>query len=362
MKQDKLDLYTDFLLSVVGQATATGLSNMLDGAVSHDEITRFLSSSNWSSKELWLEAKPLVRQYQSQEACLIFDDTIIEKEHTDANALICYHYNPCTGQHVKGINVLTAFYHSHAEGQAFALRIPVSYALVTKPIEYLDTKTRKSKRKSQVSKNEMLRSMVSQMIHNQLPFKYVLADSWYASSENMRFIEQKKKFFIFPLKSNRLIALNQEARHQGNWTKIENLDIPNNTPVKAWLKDLEIPIFLIKQVLTNKDSSTEVRFLVSNDFSLSGADFTTLYNKRWSVEEYHKSLKQHTAVAKSPTRTIKTQSNHLFASVVAYLKLEKMKLAHKLNHFALKSKIYLAAIKEAFKQIALLKQQIVNSA
>ena len=46
------------------------------------------------------------------------------------------------------------------------------------------------------------------------------------------------------------------------------------------------------------------------------------YDFEWSVEEYHKSLKQNASAAKSPSRTIKTQSNHLFASMLAYVKME----------------------------------------
>ena len=41
MKSTELDLYTDYLLSSFGAATATGLSQMVDGAVSHDKVTRF---------------------------------------------------------------------------------------------------------------------------------------------------------------------------------------------------------------------------------------------------------------------------------------------------------------------------------
>ena len=44
MKKADLDLYTDYLLSTFGAATATGLSAMVDGDVSHDQITRFLSA------------------------------------------------------------------------------------------------------------------------------------------------------------------------------------------------------------------------------------------------------------------------------------------------------------------------------
>ncbi|MDR1477752.1 MAG: IS701 family transposase, partial [Planctomycetaceae bacterium] len=69
----------------------------------------------------------------------------------------------------------------------------------------------------------------------------------------------------------------------------------------------------------------------------------------------YKSLKQNASLAKSPARTVTTQSNHLFASLVVYVKLEKLKFAHKLNHFALKAKIYLAAIKAAWNEIEKIK-------
>lgn len=41
MKNSYLELYTDYLLSTFGAATATKLSAMVDGHDSHDRITRF---------------------------------------------------------------------------------------------------------------------------------------------------------------------------------------------------------------------------------------------------------------------------------------------------------------------------------
>ena len=349
--QDKLDLYTDYLLTTVHQATATGLSKVLDGVVSHDQITRLLTENEFSSKDLWHAVKPLVRQHQTQEACLVFDDLIVEKQYMGENPLICWHFDHSTNKAVKGINLLSAFYHSQGLNEELPLRVPVGFELILKTVHFCDIKTKKEKRQSPVTKNELLRQMVGQSIHNQLKFKYVLADSWFGSAQNMLFIHRKKKFFIFDMKTNRKAVLSQTQRNNGQWSRIDELDIPVNTPVKVWLKDLEIPLLLSKQVFKNKNQSTGVRFLVSNDFSLSDDDFTTLYKKRWSVEEYHKSLKQNAAIAKSPSRTVRTQSNHLFASILAYVKLEKLKFIQQLNHFAIKSKIYLAATKAAFKEL-----------
>ena len=80
-----LDLYTDYLLVSFGQATATGLAALLPQVVSHDQVTRLLSGNEFDSKDLWKVVKPHVRQMQSEDGCLIFDDTIQEKPYTDAN-------------------------------------------------------------------------------------------------------------------------------------------------------------------------------------------------------------------------------------------------------------------------------------
>jgi len=352
-----LDIYSDYLLSSFGQTTATGLSSLTDQEISHDKVSRFLNNKEYGSKELWQTVKPLVRQYEHEDACLIFDDTIVEKPYTDESALVCWHYDHSQGRTVKGINILTAFYHSGQPHQRAPVRLPVMYQLVLKTILYSVLETKKVKRKSDSTKNELMQQMITQAIHNQLVFRYVLADIWFASADNMKFIHQKKKFFIFDMKSNRQAALSAEDREQGNWSRIDELDIPDNTPVKVWLKGVKFPLLLTKQVFTNKNLSTGVRFLVSNDLDLTDDDFTTIYKKRWSVEEYHKSLKQNAAIAKSPTKKMKTQSNHIFASMIAYIKLEKLKLTQHLNHFAIKSKIYISALKAAFKELNAFKQE-----
>ena len=353
--ENLLDLYTDYLISSFGQTSATGLSRLVDNEIKHDSVTRLLSNSDFSSKTLWQSVKPLVRKHQAEDACLIFDDVIIEKAHTDENDLICWHWDHSKRRNVKGINILNAFYHTWKVGESEPLRVPVGFETIKKRIRFCDLKTKKEKRKSDISKNELMLQMIGKAIANGLIFKYIIADSWFASVANMRFIKQKKKIFIFDMQSNRLAALNEADRKAGSWTRIDELKIPDNKPVQVWLKDLEFPVLLTKQLFTNKDNSTGYRFLVSNKSSLTDDRFTTIYKKRWSVEEYHKSLKQNVSIGKSPTRTEKTQTNHLYASMLGYIKLEKLKFANKMNHFAMKTKIYNQALKAAFKELSSLK-------
>ena len=51
-------------------------------------------------------------------------------------------------------------------------------------------------------------------------------------------------------------------------------------------------------------------YLVTSDQSLCSSEIQTVYQKRWKIEVYHKSLKSNASFPKSPARTVRTQSNH----------------------------------------------------
>ena len=63
MDKNLLELYSDYLISSFSSTTATGLSNLLEGNISHDKITRFLSSEQYGSKDLWQLAKLMNKDY-----------------------------------------------------------------------------------------------------------------------------------------------------------------------------------------------------------------------------------------------------------------------------------------------------------
>ncbi len=88
-----LDLYSDYLISAFGQTTATGLSALLSGEISHDSVQRFLAGERQTSVHLWRVVKPHVRKIESPDGVLIVDDNIAEKPYTDENDIICWHYD-----------------------------------------------------------------------------------------------------------------------------------------------------------------------------------------------------------------------------------------------------------------------------
>ena len=346
--KDYLDLYTDYLISNNGLATATGLSAMTDGEVSHDQITRFLSKGDFTSKTLWRKVKSTVRKIESDDACIIFDDTIVEKKWTDENDIICWHYDHTRGRNVKGVNLLNMVYHSKN------ISIPIGFEVIHK-YAYCDIKTKEQKRKANISKNELMRRLFQIALHNQIPFRYVLMDVWFASKENFEYIVKKKKEFITGVKSNRYFATSLKDKLQGKFQRVDRLELRDKEAVRGYLKGYDKEVLLVRRVFTNKDGSTAILSLICSDTSLDGDRVATIYEKRWKVEEYHKSLKSNVGLGRSPTKTIRTQINHIFLSIIAVFKLECLKIKHHLNHFALKAKLLIRANQIAFAELQRLK-------
>ena len=350
MDKNLLELYSDYLLSSFGATTATGLSAWVDGALSHDQVTRFLSAADYDGQTLWQQVKPLVRTMEQDDGVLIVDDTIQEKPHTDENDLICWHYDHSQNRSVKGINLLNCVYH------AGGMSLPVTYELIRKPILFSEVKTRRVQRKSLCTKNELMRQMLRVCQHNQLKYRYVLADSWFSARDNLTFIRHKlHKHFVVALKSNRTVALSYQQKRQGAFARIDAQPLPEHQPVLGWIKGLDVPVLLLRQVFTNKDDSTGTLYLACSDLTCDGDPIEAIYQKRWKVETFHKSLKSHAALAKSPTKRERTQSNPCFMALYAACRLESLRVQHRLNHFALRSRLYLKAIRYAFDELQMLK-------
>ena len=228
-----LNLYTDYLLSSTGPTTATGLSRLLDGALSHDHITRWLSSAAWNPAAIWRQAKPLIRQAEAQRpaedfAVLIIDDSILEKAHTDANELICTHWDHSQQRYVKGLNFVSLLY------QAGELALPLAVELVRKTVPVYHPKTQKTSYQSPSTKNEYLQQML-RVAQQQVAYRYLLADSWYASAENMTLVRALGHHFVFALESSRTVALSEGARAQGQFQAMHTLVFPDAQSLRVYL-------------------------------------------------------------------------------------------------------------------------------
>lgn len=365
-----LDIYSQFLQTSFGQVSATTLSSVLEGKISHDQITRFLRDAALDGKALWGLVKTTVRDLEQSvntslsvdsadwvpSGVLVIDDHIEEKPYMKMNDLISKHWDHSVGRNVKGINQMSAIY----EIGGYSIPVDVDFIRKTKVVQ--DKKTGKNKWVSEENKNEKFRKIVRQAVRNQLQMTYVVADKWYSSVENMKCIRAECNVdFVLPLKSNRLVALSPQAKQNGHYQAVEFIDFQEKQVRVVYLKGIDFPVVLVKQVFTNKDGSTGCLFLVSSDLRLDYDKITAIYQIRWKVEEHHKSLKSNFGYAKSPAYSLKAQTNHCIMSLYAFFEWEILAHKMKTNHFALKLQVYKKALQEAWKYIDNLKIKIVSA-
>lgn len=238
--------------------------------------------------------------------------------------------------------------------QAGELALPIAVELVRKTVPVYHPKTQKTSYQSPFTKNEYLQQML-RVAQQQVAYRYLLADSWYASAENMSLVRALGHHFLFALESSRTVALSEADRAQGRFQAVQSLDFPATQPLRVYLRSVPEAVLVSRQVFTNPDGSQGVLYLVSSDTDLDQARMTTIYQRRWKVEEYHKSLKQNASMGKSPTKTLATQATHFFAAVLAYSKLEVLKLKCGLGHFRLKAQLYTVGLKAMYHQLGQLR-------
>lgn len=111
---------------------------------------------------------------------------------------------------------------------------------------------------SACTKNEYLQQLL-RVAQQQVAYRYLLADSWYASAENMNLVRVLDHHFIFALKSSRTVALSAEARAAGQFHAVQTLAFADAQPLRVYLRSVQEVVLMTKQVFTNKDGSHRVR-------------------------------------------------------------------------------------------------------
>lgn len=344
-KNSLQDVYSDYLIVNQGHCHCTSLG--AEVGLKHDKLSYMLRSEHLDSKWLWRFGKSLVRSIESADGILVIDDTVEEKAHSRESMYNCPHWDHSKNRLIKGLNQVTALYHNKD------ISVPVGFRLVTKSEKIIDAKTQKEKRISSVSKQEYFRDLVSDAVNNWLLIKYIVADKWYSSCENMNFIHKKALKFVLPLKNNRKVALSLADKKNGVYQAVSDVKIEKGQVLIVYVEGVEFPLLLQKQVFQTEDDvindNEQVLYLVSNDLTLDAPSFKAIYSIRWKVECFFKSIKSNLGYAKSPAHTFRTQNNHIVLTMAAFIKLEIVKLKTDMNHFAFKAKLKAVALHAAWK-------------
>jgi hypothetical protein len=136
--------YTAFLLAEPRGAGCVRLAEVSGGAFAHDAANRFLNREDFSGKDLFEEARPLL---ELEGGLLSVDDTVLDKPYSQEGKteLVGYFWSGKHGRAVKGLCLVTLLY-TVANGVC----LPVNFRVVDKA----EGKT----------KNELFREMVEEVL------------------------------------------------------------------------------------------------------------------------------------------------------------------------------------------------------
>ena len=88
------------------------------------------------------------------------------------------------------------------------------------------------------------------------------------------------------LSGNRLVALSLDDKKQGKFIRVDELKLSDKQSIRCYLRGYDKEVLLVRRIFTNKDESIGILNLVCSEIALDGDKISTIYEKRWKVEEF----------------------------------------------------------------------------
>ena len=309
------ELYTNHCIANPSRYSCSELSKVSPDRMSHDTASRYLSTAELTEQmfsELSQRPLNLIGGY------LVLDDTLLDKPYAKKMALVKKQYSGKHHRTVKGICLVTLLW---TDGEK---RIPIAYRIYAPDV---DGKT----------KNDHARDMLAQAHQRGFQPKAVLMDSWYTSLENLHVIRELGWHWLGSLKCNRLLS-NERRQHipvvELDWTAPHSVH-------HLWLKGYD---FVRVSKIETPDG--HIAYVATDNLSLqSYDDIKACANHRWAIEAFHRTVKQCCGIERCYSVLERSQRNHIFCALLAFIKLECQRVISGLSCYEFKQQIVRGAVR-----------------
>ena len=277
----------------------------------HDALTRLLTRLAPNPAPLWDEAKQHVILH---DGLLIVDDSTLDKPYAHTIELVHRHWSGKHHRVVAGINLVTLLWSDGTDA------IPCDYRLYDKPVDG-------------VTKNEHFRAMLTTAKTRGFRPRLVAFDSWYSGLENLKTVRSFGWHWLTRLKSNRQV----NPDRTGNRALAECVIAADGTVVHLKGYGM-IQVFRI----ATPDGDTE--YWATDMLTMTPLEREAAADKVWTIEVYHRGLKQFCGVERCQARSARAQRNHIGWAIRAFLRLEHHRIRTGLSWFETKLGIIRAAL------------------
>ncbi|MFP4439663.1 MAG: transposase [Chloroflexaceae bacterium] len=294
--------YCQFLLVSQTNYTQTYFADHSEH-FSHDRINRLMRENKLTPLELRQLVRPEL--VLSENGYILFDDTVLDKSHSFAIELVRRQWSGNAKQVIKGIGIVTCIYVNPDIGRFWVI----------------DYRVYDPERDGH-SKLDHLFEMWRTIVHvEQLPFRIVLMDSWYATIKVMKAIEKADKIYYCPVKTNRQVTESPDEAYQRvdalPWTD-EEAEQGKRVHLKKFPKGHQVKLFRIAL------STQRTDYVVTNDPAQGSADATRAESAiRWKIEQFHREAKQVTGLESCQCRSQRAQRNHIACAMLVWVRLNE---------------------------------------
>lgn len=320
--------YVAYLLSEAGKSSCVRSGRVLE--VSHDEVTRFLSGGDFSGQDLFERVKEAL---ELEGGVLSVDDTVIDKPYSDPDAseLVGFFWSGLHHKSVKGINLIVLNY-TDPKGVSMVVNFRV-YG-----------------HSEQKTKNDYFQQMTSEVIRWGLKPRWITADSWYSSLDNLKFLRNKEVGFMVGLENNRLISSSPHLYEQ-----VGEVEAIPDQGLHTHLKGFDLV-----RVFRTVDTEGHARHYAvyspdteSFEAVISREVFKELKRQHWQVEQAFRAIKQLAHAGHFFVRRTAAVKTHLFCVLRALQKLvlwAKDEIIQSI--YKLKDQLFLNAQKQFIRDFA----------
>ena len=167
----------------------------------------------------------------------------------------------------------------------------------------------------------------------------VLFDSWYSSLENLKRIRSHGWPWLTRLKSNRQI----------------NPDGSGNVPVSALEtgadgRRVHLKGYGFIKVFRTVSPDGDAQHWATSDLEMSGSRLEELSRRAWSIENYHRGLKQCCGIEKAQARSARAQVKNISLSIRAFVRLEVHRLRAGVSWYEAKTAIVRESVRQYLQQ------------
>jgi putative transposase len=183
------------------------------------------------------------------------------------------------------------------------------------------------------TKNEHARAMFATAKARGFEPELTMFDSWYSGLDNLKLLRKQQWSWLCRLKCNRQVA----PENTGN-VRIDSLAVPDEGKV------VHLKGYGMVKVFQTVTPDGDVNYWATSQLDMTLAQFVSYAQQAWTIESYHRAIKQCVGIEKAQVRSSRAQRNHIMLALRAFIRLELNRLRTGVSWYQAKFDIVRAAI------------------